>query len=176
MTDLVVWLISISPDCEFSCSGCQKDLQPIYIKDQLIQGLYNNKLQPDIFAMASHLIQPEDITKHCEAYEFTQSNQSALHKSTEASVAHTSLYEQQKHSPTQPWAKHANKSKSTRPCPGYGSHSHGQHGSNNCPAKCPVWGKFCNHCKIPHQFAAVCRQKPSESTNTFTAQIYYDPQ
>ena len=61
VTGFVVQLKSISPDCEFPCPGCYKDLQPIHNKDQLIWGLYNEKLQPDILAKASHLIQLEDI-------------------------------------------------------------------------------------------------------------------
>ena len=61
VTDFVVRLKSISPDCEFSCAGCHKDLQPIHIKCQLIQGFYGKKLQTDILAKASHLIQLEDI-------------------------------------------------------------------------------------------------------------------
>ena len=68
-TGFVVQLKSISPDCEFPCPGCHKDLQPIHNKDHLIWGLYNEKLQPDILAKASHLIQLEDIIKHCELYE-----------------------------------------------------------------------------------------------------------
>ena len=67
-------------------------------------------------------------------------------------------------------------SKSTRPCPGCGSHGHGQCGSNDCHAKCPAWDKFCNHCKIPHHFAPVCQQKPSESASVLKAQVYYDSQ
>ena len=69
VTGFVVQLKSISPDCEFPCPGCHKDLQPIHNKDHLIWGLYNEKLQPDILAKASHLIQLEDIIKHCELYE-----------------------------------------------------------------------------------------------------------
>ena len=93
-----------------------------------------------------------------------------------ASIAHTSLYQQWKFFPTQPLAEQANKSKSTRPCPGCGSQSHDQCGSNDCPTKCPAWGKFCNHCKIPHHFASVCQRKPSESASALITQIYYDSQ
>ena len=176
VTDFVVRLKPISPDCKFSCPGCHKDLQPIHIKDQLILGLYNEKLQTDILAEVSHLIQLEDIIKHYEAYESAQHNQWPLHKSTEASIAHISLYQQGKFFPTQPLAKQANKSKSTRPCPSCGSQSHDQRGSNDCPTKCPAWGKFCNHCKIPHHFASVCQRKPSESASALITQIYYDSQ
>ena len=66
--------------------------------------------------------------------------------------------------------------KSNRSCPGCGSHSHGQHGSNDCPVKCPAWGKFCNHCKIPHCFASACQQKPSESVSALIALVYCDSQ
>ena len=82
VTDFVVRLKPISPDCKFSCPGCHKDLQPIHTKDQLILGLYNEKLQTDILAEVSHLIQLEDMIKHYEAYESAQRNQWPLHKST----------------------------------------------------------------------------------------------
>ena len=94
LTDFVVRLKSISPDCEFSCPGCHKDLQPIHFKDHLIRGLYYEKLQTDILAKVSHLIQLEGTIKQCEAYESAQRDQSALHKSIEASIACVSLYQQ----------------------------------------------------------------------------------
>ena len=38
VNDFVFPLKSVSPDCEFICPGCNKDLQPLHIKDQLICG------------------------------------------------------------------------------------------------------------------------------------------
>ena len=147
VTDFIVWLKSTSPDCEFSCPGCHKDLKHIHIKDQIIWGLYNEKLQTDILAKVSHLIQLEDIIKH---WESAQRDQLALRKSTKASTAHTSLYQQQN------------------------SHRHGQRRSNNRPTKWPTRGQFCHHCKIHQHFASACQQKPSESANALIAQVYYD--
>ena len=109
-------------------------------------------------------------------YESAQRDQLTLHKLTEASIARTSLYQQRKHCPTQPLAKQANKSKSARLCPGCRSHSHGQRESNDYLTKCPAWGRFCNHCKIPHHFSFLCQQKPSESASALIAQVYYDSQ
>ena len=40
VNDFAIWLKAVSPDCEFICPGCSKDLQPFHIKDQLICGLY----------------------------------------------------------------------------------------------------------------------------------------
>ena len=159
-----------------SCPGCHKDLQPIHIKGQLIWGLYDEKLRTDILAKTNHFIQLEDITKHCEAYESAQRYQSTLHKSTEAFIARALLYQQWNHYPTQPLAKQGDIFKSTIPCPGCGSHNHDQCGSHDRPTKCPAWGKFCYHCKIPHHFASVCWQKLSESASALIAQVYYDSQ
>ena len=32
------------------------------------------------------------------------------------------------------------------------------HGADNRASKCPAWGKVCNNCNIPNNFAAVCRR------------------
>ena len=51
MTDFVFRLKFILPDCEFSCAGCPKDLQPIHFKGQLIWDFTTKKykliFQPD---------------------------------------------------------------------------------------------------------------------------------
>ena len=56
-----VQLKSTAIDCKFSCSNCQLDLVPIHVKDQFICGLFNNTLQTDILAKASHLKALEQI-------------------------------------------------------------------------------------------------------------------
>ena len=75
----------------------QQGFQPLHIKDELICGLYDETLQTDILAKASHLIKLEDVIKHAEAYESAQRDQSTLHKSNESTIARTSIYQQQKH-------------------------------------------------------------------------------
>ena len=96
----------------------------------------------------------------------------------------TSLYQQWNQYPTQPLAKQADIFKSTRPCPAAVEvitiwstwiqwSPHQMIWGHDLP---PAWGKFCNHCKIPHHFASVCWQKLSESASALVAQVYYDSQ
>ena len=75
INDFIIRLKSVSPDCEFTCPGCHKDLQPFHIKDQLIRGLHDETLQTDILAKASHLLKLEDVIKHAQAYESAQRDQ-----------------------------------------------------------------------------------------------------
>jgi hypothetical protein len=151
--DFVTHLKSSSPDCEFSCSACQADLQPQHIKDQFIRGIYNETLQTDILAKASHLPTLEDVIKHAEAYEAAQRDQTQLQNTSDVMVARTSEYKRSK--------KTDKLSRPTKsfPCSGCGSHAHGQRGSNDRSSKCHAWGKICSTCKIPNHFANVCRSK-----------------
>ena len=70
--EFVVGWKSIVPDCKFTCSNCQHDIQEQHIRDQLIRGLFNKTLQTDILAKASHLKSLEDIIIHAEAFEVAQ--------------------------------------------------------------------------------------------------------
>ena len=42
--EYLIRLKSSAPDCEFSCPGCNLDLQPSHIRDQFIRGLHNDTL------------------------------------------------------------------------------------------------------------------------------------
>ena len=97
VNDFVIWLKFVSPNSEFTCHGCNKDLEPFHIKDQLICGLYDETLQTDILAKASHLTKLEDVIKHAEAYESAQHDQSTLQKSNESTTARTSICQKHKH-------------------------------------------------------------------------------
>ena len=147
----------------------QQGFQPLHIKDELICGLYDETLQTDIIAKASHLIKLEDVIKHAEAYESAQRDQSTLHKSNESTIARTSIYQQCKHQQLSNNPKLSEKNKSTRPYPGCGSQTHGQQGFNDRHLKYPAWGKTCNNCKIPNHLVSVCHQKSSESASALIA-------
>ena len=66
------------------------------------------------------------------------------------------------------------KNKLTRPCPGCGSHSHGQLDTNDWASKCPAWGKTCQYCHKPNHFVCVCPQKPPENAIALIAYLTYD--
>ena len=168
--DYVIRLKSIVPDCEYVCPHCDTNLSPAHLKDQFIRGINNESLQTDILAKASQLKLFEDVVKHAEAFEAAQRDQSCLQNNTDPLLAaRISEYKRQNrdhssHKETQP-------DKSSRPCPGCGSHFHGQKGQNDRSQKCPAWGRKCQKCKIPNHFARVCRQKPSEEANALIARV-----
>ena len=88
--EYVVKIKSSAPDCEFACPGCNYDLQSEHIKDQFIRGLFNESLQTDILAKASHLKTLEDIIKHAEAFEAAMRDQQKLQNSSEVMAARSS--------------------------------------------------------------------------------------
>ena len=154
--DYLIRLKSSAPDCEFSCPGCNFDLQPNHIRDQFIRGLHNDTLQTDILAKASHLKNLEDIIKHAEAFETALRDQQTLQGSLEAMAVRSSYKNQQQWKPPQP-----RRSNLTKACAGCGSQTHG-HADRS--TQCTAWGTTCHNCNRLHHFARVCRQ-PKASTS-----------
>ena len=162
--EFVVRLRSLAPYCEFTCPNCTFDLQSNHIRDQFIRGLYNETLQADILAKASHLTTLEDIIKYSEAFEAAMRDQQKLQYPSEAMSAKFSTY------------KRNNTSKNTlqkQPCSGCGSYTHGQRNSKDRPTQCPAWGTVCHNCQIPNHFARVCRRK-KDSANALIASVWYN--
>ena len=81
----------------------------------------NEHLQTDILAKASQLSTLEQVIKHASAYEAAQHDQGKLQ--THEAMTIRSEYKKLKEAPL-------HKNKPTRPCPGCGSHSHGQPKTN----------------------------------------------
>ena len=168
--DYIVWLKSTAIDCGFSCPRCQCDLVPPHVKDQFISGLFNNTLQTDILANASHLQTFEQLIVHAEAFETALRDQLTLNDTTTlSSISCISDY-RKRHQNKPTW--------SSSPCPGCGSHSHGTPGTNDWSTKCPAWGKNCLNCSIPNHFAKVCRKDKCnpDSANALIAHVFYDQQ
>ena len=87
----VIRLKSVAPDCEFTCSNCQHDIQEQHnIKDQLIRGLFNEILQTDILAKASHLQFLADIIRHVKAFEAAQCDHNHLQQLSEVQAFRSS--------------------------------------------------------------------------------------
>ena len=104
--DFVVSLKSIVPDCKFTYSNCQHDIQEQHIKDQLIRGSFNKTLQIDILAKASHLKSFQDIIKYAEAFEVAQCHHTHLQQLPEGQAFRlSSSYWKQKVTPDKGFIK-----------------------------------------------------------------------
>ena len=163
-----VFLRGLVPQCQ--CPLCQCDLVPLHVKDQFICELFNNTLQTDILAKAGHLQTLEQLIAHAEAFETALWNQLALNDTTApSSISCISDYHKQRQNKPP---------RSSRPCSGCGSHSHGTLGSNDRFTKCPVWGKNYLNCSISNHFAKVCRKDKCnpDSANALIAHVFYDQQ
>ena len=156
--EYLIRLKSSAPDCEFTCPGCDMDLQPSHIKDQLIRGLHNEILQTDILAKASHLKTLEDIIKHAEAFETALRDQQSL-QGSEAMAARSSYKTQQR--------KPGNQQRKNIKCSGCGSLTHC---NADRPTHCPAWEVTCHNCNKLHHFARVCRQPKPPANGTGTKQ------
>ena len=126
---------SIAPDCEFACPNCLHNPQSLLIKDQLIQFLFNETLQTDIFAKATHLISYVEIIKYCEAFENAQYNHNHLQQLLAVQAFQSSIYQQQKNNSP------SSLNKFPISCSRYGSTTHGQIRIEERPTKSPMWGK-----------------------------------
>ena len=146
----VVRLKSAAQDCEFTCPGCQYDLQPINVKDQLIKGLYNEVVQTDILAKADQLTTLELVIKHCEAFETALRNQSLLQDVSDVNSARSAYQKNKRIHP----AALKQPNKQNKPCTGCGSTNHW---SMERASKCPAWGKECGTCHKSNHFSKVCR-------------------
>ena len=165
--EYVVKLKSSAPDCEFACPGCNYDLQSEHIKDQFIRGLFNESLQTDILAKASHLKTLEDIIKHAEAFEAAMRDQQKLQNSSEVMAARSSYKGLQKPFPPRD-DKPPSHGSHKQPCSGCGSLAHGQKNAKDRPTRCPAWGTTCHNCQIPNHFARVCRKKKDSANALLT--------
>ena len=164
----VVRLRAAAQDCEFSCPGCQYDLFEIYIKDQLIKGIFNENLQMDTLAKAKSLPKLDDVIKHCEAFKAALRDQSRLTDVADVAAARTSAYARRKNAPSslsQPLPKQTSalQKSGTRPrhavCCGCGSDRHGLPGTPDRQVACPAWGKLCNDCGRMNHYSRVCRSR-----------------
>ena len=158
--DYLIHLKSSAPDCEFSCPGCDFDLQPIHIRDQFIRGLSNETLQTDILAKASQLKSLEEVVKHAEAFESALRDQQTL-QGSEAMAFRSSSYKTQQRKP-------GNQRRQTHiKCSGCGSLTHT---NADRPTHCPAWDTDCHNCGKMNHFARVCRQQktPNDSSTTRT--------
>ena len=151
--EYLIRLKSSAPDREFSCPGCNLDLQPSHIRDQFIRGLHNDTLQTDILAKASQLKTLEEVIKHAEAFEAGLRDQQALQGSSEVMAARSSYKNQQQQH--QRKIQQGHRPSTSKPCSGCGSHTHGQ---ADRQTQCPAWDTACHNCRRLHHFARVCRQ------------------
>ena len=167
--DYIVRLKSAAMDCEFYCPTCQCDLLPLHVKDQFIRGIFNNNLQTDFLAKAGNLQTLEQLIAHA-AFETALRDQLTLNDTTApSSISCISDYcKQCQNTPT----------RSSRPCPGCSSHSHGTPGSNDQSTKYPAWDKNCLNCSIPNHFVKVCRKdkRNPDSANALIEHVFYDQQ
>ena len=131
----MIRLKSSAKDCEFTCPNCNSELEHLHIKDQFIRGLYNETLQTDILAKASHLQTLEDIVKHSEAFETAMRDQHKIHSSDINAIRST--YKKSKQSIGNTTTETDTEK---HPCTGCGSLAHGQKGSKDRPMHCPAWG------------------------------------
>ena len=81
----VVRLRSAATDCAFQCPGCEYDLSSINIKDQLIRGLNNSKLQAEVLAKTNQLKTLDDVVSYAESFETALRDQSDLANNNQAS-------------------------------------------------------------------------------------------
>ena len=175
MQNYLTRIRSAAVDCEFLCPECDLDISRIDIRDQFIQGIYNETLQMDILAKADQLKSVEDVVKHAEAYETALRDQANLHHPTnppDSQVYRLSEYKK---------GKNANKfSKPLRQnppesCSGCGSTEHGILGTPPRNTHCPAWGHKCTSCKRFNHFDAVCRKvAPAGQTRSLVCHIRYN--
>lgn len=153
--EFLIRLKSSAKDCEFTCQSCNADLQPTNIRDQFIRGLYNDTLQTDILAKASHL-SLEDIVKHSEAFKTAMRDQQKLQLSDLHAFRSSTCKKNHASSSNDPPAPPPSSGNKKHPCSGCGSLSHGQKGAKDRPTHCPAWGTTCHNCQIPNHFSRVC--------------------
>ena len=143
--EYLIRLKSAAPDCEFSCPGCNFDLQPINIRDQFIRGIRIDTLQTDILSKASQLKTLEDVVKHAEAFEAALRDQQTLQGSSEVMAARSSYKNQQQQH--QRKMQQGHRPSTSKPCSGCGSQSHGQ---ADRQTQCPAWETACHNCSRLH--------------------------
>ena len=161
--DFLSKLRSLAIDCEYSCPSCNADISDMNIKDQLIQGLYNDALQTDVLAKADQLKSVEDVVKHAEAFEAALRDQSELN-SNSAEASRISEYKKSKKQSNQNrYVKQSTPFKQTlkahTKCQGCGSTQHGVLGKPPRHTHCLAWGQNCTKCQLPNHFETVCRQE-----------------
>ena len=90
--DYLIHLKSSEPDCEFTCSNCNFDLQLNHRRDQFIWGLNNDTLQTDIPAKACQIKILEDVVKQAEVFEAALWDEQSLQGSSKVISARSSWY------------------------------------------------------------------------------------
>ena len=165
--EFLIRLKSQAPDCAFTCTNCEHDIQPDNNKDQFIKGLNNEALQTDILAKASQLKTLEDTIAHAEAYKAAMRDQTKLHQNSDAMAA---IPKEQEMAQSVPPNQNTN---DKHACQGCGSHDHGEKGGSDRSDKCPAWGKTCHFCKGPNHFAKMCHRK-TEEANALIAHVRYN--
>ena len=164
--DYTIRLKMRAVDCEFVCpnANCKQDLTDIHVRNQLIIGLQDQRIQTDILAKATQLKSLADIVKHAEALEAATRDQSSITAANET-INRVSDYRRNKNQKSWSTQKHDHQHKHP-PCIGCGSTEHGSHERQR---KCPEWNKTCQSCFKPNHNSSVCRSKrvssEHESTN-----------
>ena len=153
----VVRLRAAACDCAFQCPNCEHDLSSINIKDQLIRGLCNAKLQAEVLAKANQLKSLDDIINYVEASETALRDQSKLSSGHDKNAPDSAFRFHQKKR-LQRQQKQLNPPDATKErCKGCGNDKHDR------ATKCPAWGKDCLNCGLPNHFAGVCfRSQPQQ--------------
>ena len=167
-----------SSDCEFVCPNikCKFDYTDFAIRDRLIQGLNDKKMQTSVLTNISKLPKLEDVINHCKVMEVAKNDVTNMkdvtnnaYKSVDEDdtmvVAKVSSYKKSSSS----------QSKNVKPtsknlesvCTGCGKSDHSDYASRK--KKCPAWGKVCNKCGMRNHFSSVCRN----NTDTALALIAY---
>ena len=159
-------LRSAAKECNFLCPQCETDISDVYIKDQLVSGVFNQVLQADILSKAEMLTNVNDTIRHAEAFESALRDQNNINFNNNEEVARISSNYKRSKAP--------NKTQNTSQRPQYQRRrDRDQSPCNGCgryhtkPYKrdevCPAWGKTCNSCGVQNHFSSACR-RPKRGT------------
>ena len=171
----VVRLRAATCNCAFQCPNCEHDLSLINIKDQLIRGLCNAKLQADVLAKASQLKLLNDVINHVEASETALRDQSKLSSGHDRNALDSAFrfHPQKRLQRTQKQLNPPDAIKEL--CKGCGNAKHDR------ATKYPVWGKDCLNFGLPNHVAAICfrsqtsqQQQKSDQQEQPPGMSYFD--